>query len=76
MELWNAYVRDDDRPGTELTPSFGPVPHLRRADGIVIFSIQPPFYCDDVQLMYSKIMNEKLTPPKKIGEVRDDVTTS
>jgi hypothetical protein len=31
--------------------------------------VQPPFYCDDVQLMYSKIMNEKLNPPKKIGEV-------
>jgi hypothetical protein len=29
---------------------------------------QPPFYCEDVQLMYDKIMTEKLNP-KKIDEV-------
>ncbi|ELR14687.1 protein kinase [Acanthamoeba castellanii str. Neff] len=33
----------------------------------------PPFYCDDVQVMYSKIMNEKLNPPKRIGEVAIDL---
>ena len=31
---------------------------------------QPPFVNDDREVMYSKIMNEKLQLPTKIGEVQ------
>jgi serine/threonine protein kinase len=31
---------------------------------------QPPFFNDDRAVMYSKIMNEKLQLPTKIGEVK------
>jgi serine/threonine protein kinase len=35
---------------------------------------QPPFVNDDRAVMYSKIMNEKLQLPTKIGEVKRHLT--
>lgn len=70
MELRYVDLRDDDRPGMHLSP-LHPIGRLLVVAHSIIpnNNMQPPFYCDDVQLMYSKIMNEKLNPPKRIGEV-------
>jgi hypothetical protein len=69
VELWHAHVRDAHRSGT-----FNIFATVKLGLQLIIRprlsnTIQPPFYCDDVQVMYSKIMNEKLNPPKRIGEV-------
>ena len=82
MELWNLDVRDAHWLGMllslalSLSLSLALALSLSRTHPVIVVVValvQPPFYSQDVQQMYQKIMTAKLSIPKSVNDDARDL---